>query len=68
MERRRGGTGRNRDMEAVIRIYVRKKNLLSKKGRKKDFISFKSECFSSKRQMVTDFGESVDKDKPMILG
>lgn len=45
-----------------------KKNLLSKNGRKKDFVSFKSECFSSKRQMVTDFGENVDKDKPMILG
>lgn len=67
MERRRGGTGRNRDMEAVIRIYVRKKIYFPKKG-EKNFISFKSECFSSKRQMVTDFGESVDKDKPMILG
>lgn len=68
MEGRWVGTGGNRDMEAVIRIYVRKKNLLSKNGRKKDFVSFKSECFSSKRQMVTDFGENVDKDKPMILG
>lgn len=45
-----------------------KKKSTFKKGRKKDFVSFKSECFSSKRQTVTDFGENVDKDKPMILG
>lgn len=67
MEGRWVGTGGNRDMEAVIRIYVRKKSTF-KKWKKKDFVSFKSECFSSKRQMVTDFGENVDKDKPMILG
>lgn len=46
----------------VIRIYYVGKKSIFNKGKKEDFVSFKSECFSPNRQMATSFGENVDKD------